>query len=107
MLETALTKRLVEELRRQGAWTYKTHGGPFTRAGVPDLLVCYKGRFLALEVKTGSGVVSPRQMVEIEAVEQAGGFAYVCRGRDSIVTIATRLDEMIDDERGREFEGVL
>ena len=40
----------LEAAYPRSVW-FKYHGGPFTRAGVPDLLGVVEGRFIALEVK--------------------------------------------------------
>ena len=77
MSETRLKAAITRALRERGAWVYKVHGGPLGSAGVPDLLVCYKGRFVAVEVKIPSGRVSPRQRLVIREIVAAGGEAIV------------------------------
>lgn len=53
------------------------HGAP---PGTSDLLGwCVDGRFLALEVKTRTGRVSPEQQAFIDAVRRSGGRAGVVR----------------------------
>lgn len=66
-------------LKDHGAWFLKTWSNGVQRAGVPDILVCYKGRFIALELKTKSGRVSELQKYEIERIRKAGGHAVVLR----------------------------
>ena len=34
---------------------WKEHGGQFGTAGIPDIIVCYKGRFIAFECKRKNG----------------------------------------------------
>ena len=41
--------------------------------GVPDILVCYKGHFLGLEVKTPTGRPSGVQLATAEAIKKSGG----------------------------------
>ena len=79
MTEATLTRHIQAALREAGAWVYKTHGSALTRAGVPDLLVCYQGRFIGLEVKGPRGVMEPRQLVEMAALVRAGGRALVVK----------------------------
>lgn len=50
-----------------------------TRNGVADLILCYKGRFVACELKRYNGVPSPQQLKFIESVKAAGGSGGVCR----------------------------
>lgn len=48
-------------------------------AGISDLLVCYHGRFIALELKANDNEPSKRQEKFIEDVIAAGGKGLVCR----------------------------
>ena len=50
-----------------------------SKSGIPDLLVCYKGRFLTLEVKTPDkkNNVSDLQQHNINEIVKNGGLAYV------------------------------
>ena len=43
----------------------------------PDLLVCVRGTFLAIEVKASNGKPSALQLYNREAIRNAGGFAIV------------------------------
>lgn len=60
-------------------WYINHLGGVGQRSGIPDLLCCIRGRFLALEIKSpkGAGRLGPKQKVEMEAIQRAGGGAYV------------------------------
>lgn len=51
----------------------------FQEAGIPDLLVCYRGRFIGLEVKQpgAESNVSPRQAHVLSQIEAAGGIIAV------------------------------
>jgi len=55
-----------------GAWVFNVHGHPFQQVGVPDLLVGYKGRLYAMEVKSPGGVLSPVQVKVLEAIQKSG-----------------------------------
>lgn len=50
-----------------------------TLRGRSDLLICYKGRFCACELKDNTGVPSPQQIKFITQVKSSGGRAAVCR----------------------------
>src|SRR3546814_4336782 len=47
--------RLGTAIRRaciaRGAFAFKIHGGPTMMAGLPDLIMCYRGRFIGMEIK--------------------------------------------------------
>ena len=40
---------------------WKEHGGPYGTSGIPDIICCYKGRFLGLEVKLPGGKLTALQ----------------------------------------------
>lgn len=61
-----------------GAVLWKIHGGSMQRAGIPDLIGCIRGRFVALEVKHPDAARGLTRLQEsaLEAVQKAGGLAY-------------------------------
>ena len=56
-----LEKDIIAAIRRYlatlggDAFFWKEHGGPYGASGVPDIICCYRGRFLGLEVKFSGG----------------------------------------------------
>lgn len=79
MLERDLTTKIMKALRARGAYVVKIWGGGMQTAGIPDLLVCYGGRFVALEVKVGKNATSRLQELELKKIHNAGGVARVIR----------------------------
>ena len=63
---------MINLLRQNGAYVFK----PVTtgKAGVPDVIACYKGLFLALEIKAGSKLTE-LQKYNIKQIALAGGIA--------------------------------
>ena len=49
-------------------------GAAFTKAGIPDLLVCCNGRFLGVEIKAPNGRPSPLQLYNLREIDKSGGF---------------------------------
>lgn len=47
--------------------------------GVSDIIGCYRGRFLGIEVKRRKGIVSPEQEAFIRTINEHGGIAFVAR----------------------------
>lgn len=79
--ETRLVKSIREALRAkypQGLFL-KIHGNRFQLVGIPDLLCCVKGRFIALEVKTATGKPTIAQLVILDRINKAGGYARIVR----------------------------
>jgi len=49
----------------------------FGRAGIPDIICCFGGRFIAIECKAGKGVTTALQDRELAAIRTAGGMTMV------------------------------
>ncbi len=73
MIERQIVDKIVHHLRTlDGCWYYKTHGGPWGRAGVPDLLVHRHGVLYGLEVKKPGGKPTRLQITEMENLRNSG-----------------------------------
>lgn len=80
MKESTVVKRIRKLLKKKypGFW-FKTHGGPFQRAGLPDLIGCHKGVFIGIEVKVPGKEdnLSDLQEKTLRLISQAGGIAFM------------------------------
>lgn len=54
-------------------------------AGVPDVMIIFKGSVYALELKTEKGKPSEKQYAAVEAIRDAGGFACIVHGLDPAI----------------------
>lgn len=90
MSEDAIVRAIKRTLDRRGAWHIKTTG--VSLAGCPDILACYRGHFLAIEVKTLVGRVHPNQQRQLELVDHAGGTAFVATSKDDVDDVLDRID---------------
>ena len=52
------------------------------KAGVPDVIVCFRGNFFGLELKADGGRPTDKQLEAVDNIRDAGGFACVCEGLD-------------------------
>jgi Holliday junction resolvase len=59
--ETRIQRAIQKMVKSRGGFVFKVHGSETMMAGLPDLVVCYKGYFIAFEVKTPVGKLSERQ----------------------------------------------
>lgn len=92
MREKNIENQIKKYLKSKGAYYVKYFGNSFSQVGVPDLLVCYKGRFIAIEVKNEKGKTSPLQDYNIKAIKQAGGISLVAR---SVEDVSKVIDNII------------
>lgn len=75
--EKKVKSKVVDILKREGVYYFfpATHG--FGRSGVPDIICCVDGNFLAIECKAGNNTPTALQEREMEAIRKAGGTAMV------------------------------
>ena len=86
MKESAVQKKIIDYLHSVGAWTVKTI--QCNKAGVPDILACYKGKFIALEVKRDSkSIVSTLQKRTIKQIQRAKGISAVVTSVEEVKDI--------------------
>lgn len=74
----------------RGGWIVK--GNPTLGAGVPDLLACYRGRFLGLEVKQPGQKPTRLQLHVLGRIEAAGGAAGIVRSKADVERILDAID---------------
>lgn len=81
--EKNLENRVKQYLKEQGCWyiKYWAGGGP-TKSGVPDLLVCCNGVFMAVELKAPRGKPSDLQLRTLRRIQASGGLAVLLYPRD-------------------------
>ncbi|MCR4437298.1 MAG: VRR-NUC domain-containing protein [Peptococcaceae bacterium] len=76
MSEKAAVKAIMVYLQGlEGCFAWKEHGGMYGTTGLPDIICCYKGRFIGLEVKKPGGKLTKLQEITLRDIERAGGVA--------------------------------
>ena len=95
MLERDLVAAIRRYLASLGSdvFYFKEHGGPYGASGVPDIIVCYKGRFLGLEAKLPIGRLTELQKRAIDRINRAGGIARRVESVEDVKAIIAQTDE--------------
>ena len=77
--EGRVKEAVKKYLKSIGAYYYMPQSNGMGRVGAPDFIVCYRGRFYAIETKAPGkrGNTSPNQDREIAAINAAEGVALV------------------------------
>jgi hypothetical protein len=83
--EAQITKSIRMLLKTLGIFHWKNHGGLGSAPGLPDLCAVYKGRCVAIEVKTEKGRLSSHQQLFIDRINESGGLAFVARSVDDVI----------------------
>lgn len=90
--------QLIQNIRKYLAtlpecFFWKEHGGQYGTAGIPDIIVCYKGRFYGLEAKVGKNQPTRLQAATIEQIKRAGGKAAVVRSVEDVKAVLCGKEE--------------
>jgi len=75
--EKKVKQKVVSALNAVGAYHFPPATGGFGRSGVPDIVACINGHFLAIECKAGTNKPTALQVREIETIRANGGTALV------------------------------
>ena len=75
--EKIFENKIKRYIKSVGGYCVKYFGCSYSESGTPDILACINGYFLGIEVKAQNGKLSELQMVKINDIRKAGGFAYV------------------------------
>ena len=80
--EKSFENKIKAYLKSIGAYFIKTHGDRFSKVGVPDIIACVKGHFVAVEVKAENGKPSDLQLYHHEQIQKAGGYSFLLYPKD-------------------------
>ena len=74
--ESKVKSAVVKILKDYGVYYFfpATHG--YGRSGVPEIICCYMGKFIAIECKAGKGKLTALQERELLRIKRAGGEAF-------------------------------
>lgn len=76
--EKNFENKIKKYLEEQGCWLIKYWAGAaYTKTGVPDLLICCNGYFVAVEVKASKGKPSELQVYNINKINKSSGYAVI------------------------------
>jgi hypothetical protein len=100
--EADIQRAIIARLELAGALVVRTNSGAVkvgdrfvrfnSQPGCSDLLVCYRGRFLAVEVKAGKNRPTELQTGFLLAVRRAGGRGEVVRSVADAEAVLVAID---------------
>jgi Holliday junction resolvase len=86
--EQAIQTKIIEYLTVIGAYAVKVVKA--TKAGVPDVICCMNGKFIAIEVKRSGKQPEPLQIYNAQRIEKAGGIAICAHSVEELKTELTK-----------------
>jgi Holliday junction resolvase len=75
--ESKVKEKVVKILKKHGVYYFFPATFGFGRSGVPDIICCFRGQFVAIECKAGDNKPTALQQRELKNIMVAGGHAYV------------------------------
>jgi hypothetical protein len=74
------------------SFCWKEHGGMYGTAGLPDIICCIGGRFVAFEVKVPTGKLTKLQEITITKIKAAKGEACKVTSVEDVKSILDSLE---------------
>lgn len=95
MAEKEITSSILKYLKGLSkCFCWKEHGGMYGTAGIPDIICCYRGRFVAFEVKAKGNKPTKLQEAMIRRINEAGGTALTVYSLEDVKKIIMKVEEM-------------
>ena len=91
--EAKVKKQVKKILDDLGAYHSSPMTAGFGRSGVPDIIACYKGRFIGIECKAGKNQPTLLQLHNITEIKRNNGLAIVIN-EDNIDALLTLVKEI-------------
>lgn len=93
--------RIVLALKARGAYVRKQHQTGYTPSGTPDLLVGYRGLFIAFEVKNAKfknpyTQLSEEQQTNAVEIKEAGCLFFAVNSVAQVIKVLDELDTILE-----------
>ena len=95
--EGAIKKEIKDMLLKRGASFFPIPGGSYGMQGAPDMVACYRSRFIAIEGKTPTGVQAEAQKDREEWVLDSEGRYVLGRSVPIVEAVLDEIDREIEE----------
>ena len=104
--EKQFETKIKKFLSDNDSFYVKFFANSMTKKGIPDVLACVNGYFVAIEVKAQNGRPSELQLYQCRKIWDAGGFAFILypSGFDRFKAF---VEDLKIDKFNREMEMIL
>ena len=93
MTEKDIVNQIMKHLKTvPQSFCWKEHGGMYGTAGLPDIICCIGGRFVAFEVKIPTDKLTKLQEVTITKIRAAKGEAFKVTSVEDVKVILENLE---------------
>lgn len=91
MLESKIQRDIISYLRRKRVFHLRFQAQSNIN-GIPDIICCYNGLFIGLELKQENGRATELQKKKLDAINNAGGIGLVVRSVEEVDNLFKELD---------------
>lgn len=75
--EKSFETKIKKYLESKKCWNVKFFANRMTKVGIPDILACVNGYFVAIEVKASNGKPSELQLWNRDKIRESGGISII------------------------------
>ena len=94
--EKKVKRKVMAQLKLlRTAYIVTPMSGGFGNSGVPDVLCCYKGRFIGIECKANGGKPTALQIHNLNSIDIAGGITFLIN-ESNVDDLTNMIEERID-----------
>lgn len=91
MLESKIQKEILAYLRKNKVFHIRFQAQSNIN-GVPDIICCYKGLFIGLELKQENGRATDLQKKKLETINNSGGIGVIIKSLEEVITLFDLID---------------
>jgi Holliday junction resolvase len=93
--EKKVKQKVVKILEEAGAYYFYPVSGGYGASGVPDVVACFKSKFIGIECKAGTNKPTALQHAELAKIDKAKGVTMVVNENNASWVLHTL--DAIDD----------
>ena len=98
MKEKSVENKIKDYLFSKGIYHFKVHGSKFMPAGIPDIVCCFRGSFLGIEVKRpgAKNEQSEQQKIHERNIAKSGGTYLLVDSLEEVVAYVEQQEEKLE-----------
>lgn len=90
--ESDIKYDIKKYIQSRGGYITPVANGAFAKLGDADMVVCYKGLYVAIEGKTPTGSQEGWQITRMTQIRNAGGIYAIARTVDAVKQLLDEID---------------
>jgi len=91
----AQAKFLLDRYVEHGLWYYMPVSGGYGQHGIPDIIACFAGQFIAIECKSPKGKLTPLQQMQCGRLLTAGALVCIVNGEGDLYSLEAQLNLLL------------